>query len=155
SFDTISSGFSRFPAIADPPSYGTNLSQVVDHLQGAIPPETVGDAEVWKQFLSKAKEDAPLKLQQHLYATILNIAFADEKSASIDLFEQVAPSIYGWLRASALDDVVRYQVLKNVGHYFLVSFWDYCLRFKRSLQHAYEIRGFQQLYWSKLEHKLE
>ncbi|WP_218145673.1 hypothetical protein, partial [Roseovarius lutimaris] len=31
------SGFSRFPAIADPPSYGTNLSQVVDHFQGAIP----------------------------------------------------------------------------------------------------------------------
>lgn len=133
----------------------TPVCNVLEFLSWPQDPETVGDAEVWKQFLSKAKEDAPLKLQQHLYATILNIAFADKKSASIDLFEQVAPSIYEWLRASALDDVVRYQVLKNVGHYFLVSFWDYCLRFKRSLQHAYEIRGFQQLYWSKLEHKLE
>ena len=35
--DTISSGFSRFPAIADPPICGTKLSQLVDHLQGAIP----------------------------------------------------------------------------------------------------------------------
>ncbi|MBL3701068.1 hypothetical protein GI582_00005, partial [Sulfitobacter sp. BDSS02] len=37
SFDTISSGFSRFPAIADPPICGTNLSQLVDHFQGATP----------------------------------------------------------------------------------------------------------------------
>ena len=101
------------------------------------------------------KEDAPLKLQQRFYATILNVAFADEKSASIDLFERVAPSVYKWLMASALEDAVWHQLLENVGHYFLVSFWDYCLGFKRSLQHAYEIRGSYQLYWSKLEPKLE
>jgi hypothetical protein len=36
-FDTISSGFSRFPAMADPPNIRTKLSQLVDHFQGANP----------------------------------------------------------------------------------------------------------------------
>jgi len=30
-------GLSRFPTIADPPNYGTKISQSLHHLHGAIP----------------------------------------------------------------------------------------------------------------------
>ena len=36
-FDTISSGFSLFTAIASPPNYETKISQLLEHLLWAIP----------------------------------------------------------------------------------------------------------------------
>ncbi|WP_245820737.1 integrase core domain-containing protein, partial [Flavimaricola marinus] len=56
SFDTISSGFSRFPAIADPPICGTNLSQLVDHFQGATPVSYNG-TELTSNAMLKWQED--------------------------------------------------------------------------------------------------
>ncbi|MGR3600489.1 MAG: IS6 family transposase, partial [Heliomarina sp.] len=53
SFDTISSGFSRFPAIADPPICGTNLSQLVDHFQGATPDD---EGELLESFVTKTRD---------------------------------------------------------------------------------------------------
>jgi hypothetical protein len=114
---------------------------------------TIGGAEVWQRFFSKVKEDAPNRQRQRLYATVLNIAFSDQSNASIKIFEHVAPPIYNWLKNDDLDSDTQRLVLRDVGNYFLVPFWDYCARFRLRIEEAYKSRGVEYRDRQQIESK--
>jgi hypothetical protein len=133
----------------------TSICEVLAFLSWPQDSSAIGGAEAWQRFFSKVKEDAPHRQRQRLYATVLNIAFSDQTNASIEIFELVAPPIYKWLKVDDLEWEVQRFVLRNVGNYFLVPFWDYCTRFRLRIEEAYKSHGVEWLYRQQIESKLK